>query len=193
MANLNSKFGSISKNSKSLAMAAMQAAAQRAFEMSVKKAETCLQQYYRWTPSVYRRTGTLKGAIKPHAPRMSGGGKTHSITFSIEYNSSLIEGAYQSNSWYHQSGGDWKSVAQYQSFTQDNGTPDSGWIVENYLHGIHPRYVGTPQTGIVNKSVQDGITTMTEMTKFFQGELPGVVSGIIQDAMSEVIWDFLKI
>ena len=190
---LNKLFNEISKNSKALAMNAMNAAAQKAYDMSVQKAESCLQQYYsNYSPRYYKRTGTLKKAIKLHAPKQVSSGKSHEIRFSIEYDSSMIEGLYASNSWYHQSGDTWRSVEQYNTFSQDNGIPDAGWILENYLYGIHPRYVGTPQTGISNNSVQDRTNTMSEMTRFFQAELPRVINGIIVSSMKDEIVNVLK-
>ena len=163
----------------------------KAFKLSLKKAKSCLNQYYKnWKPRFYKRTYKLGKAITPINPKKKHSGHETSIRFGIKYDSSLLNGLYTSNSWYHQSGSEWKSVEQYQTFTQDNGIPDTGWILENYLYGIHPRYVGNPEIGIRNMSIQDETSTHTEMTNFFQQELPGLVGKMVVEEMQDVIKKF---
>lgn len=190
--NLDKMFAKIEKNSKSMAIKAMDNVMQKAYKLSIKKAKSCLQEYYKWKPKYYKRTKSLLKAIKVVAPKRKDSGKLHEIRFAIIYDSSFLDGSYTSNSWYHQSGNEWKSVAQYQTFDQSNGVPDSGWILENYLYGIHPRYVGTPEIGVVNKSIQDDTITMTEMTKFFQTELPDMIGDMINEEMQDAIFKFLQ-
>lgn len=186
-------FNQIAKNSKAMAIESINSAMQRAYKLSLKKAKSCLKEYYKWQPAYYRRTNKLINAIKGIPPKDTVSGKhMHAIRFAVLYDSSFLDGAYHSNSWYHQSGSEWKSVAQYQTFNQNNGIPDSGWILENYLYGIHPRYVGTPETGIVNNSVQDGTTTMSEMTKFFQEELPGMIGDMVTSEMQNSILKLIQ-
>ena len=191
--NLGKIFDQLAKNSKALAVESMEKSMQKAYKLSIAEAQSCLKRYYdSYTPKYYKRTKSLWKAVKGSPPQHKTTGKTHEISFAIVYNSSFLNGIYTSNSWYHQAGGEWKSVAQHQTFNQNNGIPDSGWILENYLYGIHPRYVGTPETGISNNSVQDGRTTMDDMTKFFQQELPSKIEDIVNDAMEHAIFKFIQ-
>ena len=179
-----------------IATGAAEDAMQKAYQLAVKKAKSCMGQYYaNYTPTSYRRIGGgnhLLKAVKGRQPQHRTSGGLHTISFSILYMPSFLNGDYTSNSWYHQSGSTWKSVAQYQSFTQDNGIPESKWILENYLYGIHPRYIGTPETGITNASVQDNKTTMSIMTDFFQKELSNKVRDMIYSRIANSIHSFLK-
>lgn len=187
-------FSQIDKNRKSIAIDAMESAMQKAYDLASQKARSCLQNYYdSYTPTSYSRGYKLHNAIKYNAPKHITNGKTHDISFSIEYDSSLLpDNYYHSASWYHQSGSEWKSVAKYQTFDQNNGVPDTGWILDNYLHGIHPRYVGSPNSEVVNKSVQDEQQTMTEMTKFFKKELPSMIYDIVNEEMHNAILKLIQ-
>lgn len=179
-----------------MATKATEAAVQRAYKLSLDKASSCLKQYYaNYTPTSYKRIngwGHLGKAVKGTGIKKKDKNGLHLRSFGVAYVPSFLNGDYTSNSWYHQSGSTWKSVVQYQSFTQDNGVPDPEWILENYLYGIHPRYMGTPETGITNASVQDSETTMSVMTEFFQKELPNELRSMIYEEISNSIHSFLK-
>ena len=179
-----------------IATEAAEAAVQRAYNLSIQKAKSCLRQYYaNYTPTSYRRIngyGHLGKAVRGTGIKKKDKNGLYFRSFGIKYVPSFLSGDYTSNSWYHQSGSTWKSVAQYQSFTQDNGIPEPEWILNNYLYGIHPRYMGTPESGIRNESVQDNETTMSVMTQFFQKELPSILRGMIYKEISNSIYSFLK-
>lgn len=179
-----------------IATQAAENAMQKAYKLAIEKAKSCMEQYYvNYQPTSYRRIGGknhLWKAVKVRNPKHEISNGMHTMSFSILYMPSFLNGDYTSNSWYHQSGSTWKSVAQYQSFTQDNGVPESKWILENYLYGIHPRYMGTPETGITNASVQDSETTMSVMTEFFQKELPSIVRDMVYSEIQDSIIKFLQ-
>lgn len=104
------------------------------------KAEKTLKQYYaEYTPRSYRRTGSLKKTIMPYMIPSQGGGVS-SFEIGVKYDSGALSGVYHSNSYYHKSGGAW--VSRYDSGFDyngsSNGIPQSSWIFNNFLEGIHP-------------------------------------------------------
>lgn len=195
MANdLGGAFKQIEKQSKQMAINAMREAANKAHKMAIKVAKNCLNQYYKnYSPKRYKRTNQLKKAIRASSkPKEVKNGSTYSLSFFVQYDSTKLDGLYHSNSWYHQSGNEWKPVmhtwspdyikngVRDTSIGQDNGMPESGWILTNYLQGIHP----WGQT--------DAESTDTIMTRFFEKELPSQVGDMIYQEMQDAIIGFLK-
>ena len=191
---LGDAFKQIEKQSKQMAINAMREAATKAHKMAIKVAKNCLNQYYKnYSPKRYKRTNQLKKAIMTSKqPKEVKSGSTYSMSFAIQYDSTKLDGLYHSNSWYHQSGNDWKPVmhtwspdyikngVRDTSIGQDNGMPESGWILTNYLQGIHP----WAQT--------DAESTDTIMTRFFEKELPSKIGDMIYQEMQDAIIGFLK-
>lgn len=178
-----------------MAMDAMMSAANSAFELAKQEADKCLENYLRKKPKIYKRRADspLKKAVVPQEPvRLKNNSNTYRIMFGITYDSGKFKGEYESNSWYHQSGSTWVSwFNQNSSFNndgQDNGIPDSGWILNNYLSGIHPgydRYGG-------NNGWVDAEKPGETMRKFFEEELPKKAGSLIYNAMHGAIIDFIK-
>lgn len=72
-----------------------------------------------------------------------------------------LTGMYESKSYYHQDGDDWRSVSEIHNITGkqyrlqmenlrdeygvDNGIVQGSWILENFESGIHPRTNGWPR------------------------------------------------
>lgn len=104
------------------------------------KANKTLEAYYAdYTPKVYRRTYSLKRAIKPYTQAMSRGGLL-TLEVGIEYDHNRLDGMYESNSYYHQQGLVWRTRNDSMFYNRDtaNGTPRPYWILNNFLKGLHP-------------------------------------------------------
>ena len=192
--NLSDVFKQLEKQSKQMAIEAIREVAEKSRVMAVKTAKNCLAQYYKnYKPKRYQRTGNLKKAIQASSkPKEVQSGNKYSISFYVQYNSDKLKGLYKSNSWYHQSGDVWKPVmhtwdpdyikhgVRDTSIGQNNGVPEAGWILTNYLQGAHP----WAQT--------DKESTHTVMTRFFEQELPSQVGDMIYSEMQGAITGFLK-
>ena len=190
---LDKMFKQIQKNSEELAIGAMMSAANKAFELAQKEAKNCLKTYLSKKPKIYRRINPspLENAVKYFPPKLSENGSECSIVFGLRYDSTRIKGVYKSNSWWHQSGGKWISrfdnPDQFNFNSQANGIPDSGWILSNYLEGIHPGYVNGE-----NRGWQDSAKPAETMKNFFEKELKEKAGELIYEAMQGAIIDFLN-
>lgn len=191
--NLDKAFKRIQKNSENLAMKAMINAANEAFNLAIEKANSCLDNYLKRKPKIYKRLNPspLKKALIAEKPQFSESGGHCYIEFSLTYDSTIIKGAYESNSWWHQSGDTWVSrfdePDKFKFDSQDNGIPDSGWILNNYLEGVHPGWFNG-----VDKGWQDADKPAETMKYFFEHELHEKAGPLIYKAMQGVIVDFLK-
>lgn len=170
----------ILRDYKAIALAAVKEAAHKGQDDIMKEAKQYLQEYYsNYTPSMYQRKHALRRAIMPYwADRSSS--SSASITIGVQYNAGALNGAYTSNSKYHKSGGEWKVVpdnVRYNSdlFSSDFGTPESDWILENYLQGEHGGYYN------------DGMGTEEKMNKFLDNELPARIEKYMQEALISAI------
>lgn len=160
----------ILNDSKQMAIQAIKKAAHQAQDDVIAEAKTYLQEYYgNYTPKAYKRTYRLKRAIMPYWADRSSSGHL-SIEVGVQYKASALKGAYHSNSAYHQSGGAWRSVTNHADFSSDNGIPEPEWILNNFLHGIHPW------------AQQDFNATYTLMDEFLDNELPARIDSYIQSA-----------
>ena len=174
-----------------MAMDAMKQAASEAYKLVVEKTKSCLQNYYKRKPKIYRRTDSLKKAISGRAPRLRTEGDNCVVSFGVIYDSSRLNGVYKSNSRFHQSGDEWVSrfdnASSFNFDDQSNGVPDPGWILENYLNGVHPGWVNGKDYGWV-----DSENTRDTMTKLFKQELPNEAGKLIYKSMQGAILNFLK-
>jgi hypothetical protein len=103
------------------------------------KALSCLAEYYMsYDPESYKRTYNLENAFMPYKSVTKN--DTHIIsTVGVEYNSAAIDGVYWSGSEkYGAKKNKDGHITQY-------GHPDSNWILNNYLDGIHPATNGYPK------------------------------------------------
>lgn len=189
--NFDAIFKQIEAHSISIAQSAMYDAAQEAYQLAIEKAESCLQNYYKRKPKIYKRTYTLKNAIVPRPPKWhKHRGDNYSIDFGIVYDSSKLTGKYKSNSKWHQSGGKWRSRfndGKFNPKSSANGTPDSDWILKNYLLGIHPGWLDDEWRGWI-----DDENTEDTMEDFFITELPQIASDLVFKSMQSAIMNFLK-
>ena len=190
---LNKIFKQIQKNSEAMGMAAMQSAADKAFQLAKEKALSCLLLYYKKKPKIYKRTKQLKNAITTQSPKLKESGDKCRISFVIKYDASRLVGKYQSNSKFHQSGDEW--ISRYDEPNKfnfkggDNGVPDANWILDNYLKGIHPGWRNGKNYGW-----EDGRENSTDylMTQFFEKELFEKASDLISEAMTDAVVNFIK-
>lgn len=194
--NLDRAFKQIQKNSEALARKAMMDAANEAFKLAKEEANNCLENYLSRKPKMYKRLNLspLSKAITVKEPEMTQSGDNYTISFSLTYDSSIIKGAYKSKSWWHKNeseNGEWVSrfdnSSNFNFDKQDNGIPDSGWILQNYLEGKHPGWVNG-----VDRGWQDAEKPGEVMKNFFEKELYEHAGKLIYKAMQGVIVDFLK-
>lgn len=191
--NLDKLFKQIQKNSEELALGAMMSAANQAFVLAQKEAKNCLKNYLSKKPKIYKRINPspLKQATLWKKPTLKTKGSMCQIEIALRYDSSQIKGVYKSNSWWHQSGDTWISrydePSKFRFDSQDNGIPDSGWILNNYLEGIHPGWVNGEDRGW-----QDAEKPAETMKNFFEKELHEKAGALIYKAMHGAIVDFLN-
>ena len=176
MSDLGAVVDEILKDYKAIALEAAKEAAHKGQDDAMEEAKKYLQEYYAaYTPGMYNRKYALRRAILPYwGDRSNSNGV--SITIGVQYNAGALSGAYTSNSAYHKSGGDWRTVPwevkkNRSLFSSDYGTPDPNWILDNYLKGEHGGYYN------------DGQGTWEKMNKFFDNELPNRVVNYMQSAL----------
>ena len=195
--NLDKMFRQIQKNSEEMAMTAMMNAANKAFDLAVQEVDNCLANYLKKKPTIYKRLNPspLKNAVQYAKPKLTEKGGTCIIAFGVRYDSTKIKGVYKSNSWWHQSGNTWVSrfdePDKFRFDSQSNGIPDSGWILNNYLEGIHPGFM-VKNGELVNHGWEDAVKPKDAMKNFFENELKEKAGPLIYEAMQGVIVDFLK-
>ena len=119
-------------------------------------------QYYldQYDPLSYKRVepSPLFLAYKTHSALSHGG---MMVDVWVERTGIDIGGEHSSDSYYHQDGGNWKSVSDIHDMTgkqymlnvdslrekygESNGTLMGSWILENFEAGKHPRTNGWPR------------------------------------------------
>lgn len=171
---ISGMFDGFINNSQEIITKAIKSAASKAQNDVIQEAQSCLQKYYsNYSPRIYRRTYRLKRVIFPYWADRGGKGSV-SVEVGVQYKASGLKGAYRSNSRYHQSGGSWID-AMHRDDSPNNGLPQPDWILDNYIHGIHP----WAQT--------DGESTDELMEKFFENELPGHIGQYIESELFNLI------
>lgn len=174
-------FDSIVKACQEIAVEAVKNAAKKTQDKIIEEANDYLQKYYsNYIPKQYKRSYNLHRAITPYWSDNSGAGKI-AIEVGVEYRSSVLKGAYHSNSRFHQSGDVWKpvqhtdSVMDIDKIGSDNGAPEPDWILNNFLEGVHP----WAQT--------DSESTNSLMTEFFDNKLPNHIQQYVEDELFAAI------
>ena len=152
-------------------------AAKKAQADIIKEANTYLDRYYaNYKPKKYKRTYYLKNAIRPISAIKEENGVIK-ITIGVYYDANKLKGHYTSNSKWHQSGSTWKSSIFDEDFNfekSDNGVPQPGWILDNYLSGSHGGYA----------LAQDSESTESLMNEFLDKTLPNRMQEYIQ----KMVW-----
>lgn len=106
---------------------AVQQATKTASEDVYKFSMSVLERYYgNYAPSRYIRTDQLWRAAIPVA-EVELAGDVIAGVFGVDYDGSVLDGAYYGSKKY--------------------GHPEGDWVLENYLLGIHPRTDGSSEPG----------------------------------------------
>ena len=190
---INAIFEEIINDAQNVAVAAIKNASKQVQKDVYEKAKENLETYYKGhNPKTYKRTNKLRRAILPYYADRSNS-KNISIEIGVEYKSSALAGAYKSNSWYHQSGDSWveRSSNEFNFDGRNNGIPESDWILNNFMEGIHPitnvtksydgnrKYVYNPK--------KDPKSQAQLMEEFIENELVPKIDGYVYDSISNVI------
>lgn len=143
--NVDKAFRRIEKDFVKLAKAAAKNAAEKAQKDIRAKADEFIDDYYdEWQPDFYKRKYALYNLVEGvYKERETS--KGIEIEFGVKYNASNIAGVHESNSWYRQSGTNWipRLSRDFDFDSQNNGIPQAPWIMDKFLHGIHPSgYIG---------------------------------------------------
>ena len=120
---LNDAIEEIVKGYKKAAVIAAAKATEKTAEVIYNKALSCLTEYYNsYNPTSYDRTHTLQWSfVKDQS--ISTKGDNIICSMGVTYDPSRLDGFY------------WKKRGpNYQSYQE----PDSTWVIDNYLRGIHP-------------------------------------------------------
>lgn len=113
----------LKKDYKRVLLKAVEQATNTACEDVYKFSMSVLERYYdNYMPSRYDRTDNLWRTATPIA-EVKDNGDIIVGTFGVAYNPSVLDGVYYGSDKY--------------------GHPDSSWVLENFLMGIHPRTDGS--------------------------------------------------
>lgn len=182
----------VKKNARRSAITATKNVTRRIKDDMYKQALRNLEIYYsNYDPDVYDRTYNLKNAIRSHYKddshyKDNSSESKISIEVGIIYDEANLAN-YASNSWYHQSGDKWVS-RDSDSFDWDgqaNGTPSPEWILDNFLHGIHPRTT----KGYSYAPITDPKSQIQLMEEFINNEIPKKVDAYMNQ---ELIREFTR-
>lgn len=123
--------------------AAVQHAAKEIKKDITKKIfDQAVSDYYDdYTPTKYKRTESLYKAFRSYA-RTDG----RRINISGDWDFNRLP-QHSSSSQYHQSGSNWIDFYS-RSDDENNGIPEKGWIFENFMEGIHPRFFFDKKLGV---------------------------------------------
>ncbi len=187
-------FAEILKDYKEVTFEAMKKAAIRAQTDIIDQAHSYLEQYYKnYTPKWYRRKKNLQRAIVP-VYKFNKTRRRFNFTIGVEYDDSKLDGLYKSNSPFHQSGNVWRSsgfpivgfgpeykqAIKFDPERSDNGVPESDWILDNYLVGIHPW------------GKQDRKKTTFQMEYFIRKQIPKRINGYVREELFDIVVNRLQ-
>ena len=136
---LSDAIDDILKDYKSAMKKAIEFAAKEAGKDLMKKAKTCLEEYYdNYDPTErYERTNTLQYAFLPYSKidyeedRVVG-------KVGVEYSPTMLEQMMPSPVYYRGRDGSQK-IRHEGYYGSSNYQPvDATWVINNYLRGVHP-------------------------------------------------------
>ena len=134
---LKTAMKDLEKNYKEVLKEAVQYATKEAEKDIHKKALSCLEEYYaNYDPTSYTRIDGLGHAFLPYKSVKSDGSHIIGIA-GVEYFSDMLDYMYQSGSEKY-------GAKRKANGSLDYGRPDSAWVIDNYLDGIHPTTNGYP-------------------------------------------------
>lgn len=189
---INAIFEDIINNAQSVAVAAIKNASKQVQKDVCEQAEKNLKTYYQsYSPTMYRRTNTLRRAILPYYADRSNS-KNICIEVGVQYKSGALVGAYKSNSWYHKSGGNWigRDSGNFNFNSQSNGIPQPDWILNNFLEGVHPVTKTTKTRDGKTRYVYSPVETESQYTlmkNFFDTVLVRKIDSYVSAAIEGAI------
>lgn len=195
--NLEQAFNDVINNAVDIANDVVRSVGEKVKTDMYDKANKTLEAYYAdYTPCIYKRTYSLKRAIKPYTQAMSRGGLL-TLEVGIEYDPSRLDGMYESNSYYHQQGMVWYTRDAPAFYTRGtvNGTPRPYWILNNFLKGLHPITVvnegleedGTTKRKYTYSPYQGSTKPLKLMEDFVNKELESKITAYVQEDLWNTI------
>lgn len=129
--------------------AVQQAAKEIEKDFKAKVFDQAVEDYYTdFKPARYKRKGKPGGLYRAFKVNAPNDGKRIEVNYNWDFNR-LPQ--YKSNSKLHKSGSEW--ISRYDDdFKWDsgaNGMPEKGWIFENFMEGIHPKFFVDKELGVV--------------------------------------------
>lgn len=181
--NIEKAFRKIEKDFVKIAKEAAKDAAEMAQKDIRQKADEFIDEYYaEYQPEVYKRKYALYKLVEGvYKERENAKGLT--IEFGVLYNASNISGVHESNSWYRQSGTRWipRLSSDFDFDSSNNGIPEAPWIMDKFIHGIHPSgYIG--ESGGVKFKSPDA-----KMQSFFDKQLNKRIKSYMNDALMRAV------
>ena len=135
---LKTAMKDLKKNYKEVLKEAVSYATKEAEEDIHKKSLSCLAEYYKeHDPTSYDRINGLRHAFLPYKSVKSDGKNIIGIA-GIEYFYDALDYAYQSGSEKY------GAEKNEEGHIIEYGMPESSWVMDNYLDGIHPTTNGYP-------------------------------------------------
>ena len=191
--NLEQAFNDVINNAVSVSNDVVRNVGQKVQTDMYNKANKTLEEYYAdYSPKRYKRTYSLRRSIKPYTKTISSG-EFLELEVGIEYDSRRLDDMYESNSYYHQAGETW--ISRYDnSFDYDaidNGVPESSWILDNFLEGIHPRTKVDKMTSDTGKAFRTytynpykgSVKPLQLMEEFVNKEIEPQVQSYVQEEL----------
>lgn len=198
--NLEQVFNDVINNAVSVSNDVVRNVGQKVQTDMYNKANKTLEEYYAdYSPKRYKRTYSLKRSIKPYTKTISSG-EFLELEVGIEYDPSRLEGVYESNSYYHQDGDSW--ISRYNDNFDNsgisNGIPESDWILNNFLEGLHPITTvnkTTSKNGKITRKYtyspyQGSTHPLKLMQEFVDREIESKVHEYVQEELWNVISDY---
>lgn len=181
--NIDKVFRKIEKDFVKIAKEAAKNAAERAQEEIRSKADEFIDEYYaEYQPEFYDRKYALYKLVEGvYEEREMKNGLM--IEFGVKYNSSNISGIHSSNSLYRQGGERWipRLSRDFDFDSSNNGIPEAPWIMDKFLHGIHPSGAIGDSGGFKFKSPD------AKMQSFFDKHLDKKLKSYMNDALMSAV------
>lgn len=129
--------------------AVQQAAKEIEKDFKKKVFDQAIEDYYDdYKPSRYKRLKKPGGLYRAFKVVGLNDGRRIEVNYNWDFNR-LPQ--YKSNSKYHKSGDEWVSRydEDFKWNSGGNGMPEKGWIFENFMEGIHPKFYLDKSIGVV--------------------------------------------
>lgn len=196
--NLEQVFNDVINNAVSVSNDVVRNVGQKVQIDMYNKANKTLEEYYAdYSPKRYKRTYSLKRSIKPYTKTISSG-EFLELEVGIEYDPSRLEGIYESNSYYHQDGDSW--ISRYNDNFDNsgisNGIPESDWILNNFLEGLHPittvNKTISKNGKITRKYTYSPYQGSTHPLKLMQEFVNRGIESKVHDYVQEELWNVIS-